>query len=226
MSGYTSMEPGGGRVHCIVLLKMLHTNSIGRLPNFPRGSMPREHDMWMHTVCSWLTAFCLTYLSKPWKSFRPDSLHPFKQQTNYNFTVLKWEELPIHAGKLNRYGVDKVLNDFIIVRWIETQVSSLSKVRLDWKISKQICLAFPNKKLLDYVRIDKHIVESPQINFLNRWKRITDANLRMGAIVNLHRKYINFSFARCPDFYGAGAVTEHWNDGRVARCGNQVPGPH
>ena len=183
---------------------MLHTNSISRLQNVTRGCIPVKHDMWMHTGCLWWTTFCLNYLSKQWKSYRPDLLHALKQQTNYNFAVLNWEGLPIHAGKLYRYGVDKGLNDFIVVLLIETPVSSLFNVWLDQKISKEIFLAFLNKGLLDYVYIDKHIDECSQIYFLNRWKRITDASIKMGPIVGLHRKYINFSFARCPDFYGAG----------------------
>ena len=94
---------------------------------------------------------------------RPDSLYPFKQQTNYNLPVLKWKKLSIHACELYRYGVGKVFDYFIVVRWIKTLVSSFSKVGFNWKISKEVGLAFSDKRLFDYVRIDRHIVERPQI---------------------------------------------------------------
>ena len=164
---------------------------------------------------------CQNHKKRP----RPDSLHPFKQQTNYDFAVLKLDELPIHARELYRYWVDEVLDDFITVRWSETPVFSLSNVRFDGEISNQICLSVPNKGLLNYVQLDKHIFESSQIYFLNRWKRITHAGLRIDANVGLQRKYINLLFARCSYFYGAGAVTKHRNDERITRCANQVTGP-
>ena len=126
---------------------------------------------------------------------RPDLLYPLKQQTNYNLLVLKWKSLSIHACELYRYGVNKVRNYFIVVRWIETPVSSFSKVGFNWKISKKVGLAFSNKRLFDYVRINKHIVERPQIYFFNRRKRITGSNNSRRTIFCLHRKYINISFA-------------------------------
>ena len=59
----------------------------------------------------------------------------------------------------------KVLDYFIVVRWIETPVSSFSKVGFNWKISKEVGLAFSYKRLFDYVLIDKHIVELRKFTF-------------------------------------------------------------
>ena len=92
---------------------------------------------------------------------RPDLYYQFNYQTNYNLFVFKWAYFPIHECELYKYGVNKVLDYFIVVRWIKTPVSSFSKVGFNWKISKEVGLAFSNKRLFDYVRIDKHIVERP-----------------------------------------------------------------
>ena len=96
---------------------------------------------------------------------RPDLYYQFNYQTNYNLFVFKWAYFPIHECELYKYGVNKVLDYFIVVWWIEPPISNFSKVEFKIKISKQVILAFT--KLLDHVGIDKHIVERLQMYFLN-----------------------------------------------------------